>query len=102
MNVLHHRKNKVLGQTQNAFSASSLRCLVERTLGSNPAIPWRLVDCRGLRLLSCRKRFKLENYYWFYRINTFLARYATSLAPEVNLIYRKEKLPSAAPQQRPR
>lgn len=90
INCVHHMRKNALGQTQQAFSAPSLRAMVSRALPDDAETRWRLIDCRGLRLLSCRRRFKLENLYWFYRINTLLARRATYLAPEVNLIYRKE------------
>lgn len=90
VNTFHRSRSKELGQTQNAFSAPSLRRLVSSALQDDAETTWRLVDCRGLRLISCRKRFKLENLYWFYRLNTILARHATYLTPEVNLSYRKE------------
>jgi len=95
MNAWHRSKNKALGQTQQAFSAPSLRHLVSGVLSEECGDDWQLVDCRGLRLISCRKRFKLENFYWFYRLNTLLARHATYLAPEINLIYRVGKPPAA-------
>lgn len=89
INVWHHLTPKELGQTQNAFSTRSLRRFVARTLSNGSCPCWRLVDCRGFRLLSCRSRSTLEDHYWFYRLNTALARYATDLVPEVNLIYQK-------------
>lgn len=90
INAFHRSKSKKLGQTQQAFSAPSLRHLVSSVLQGIPDTEWRLVDCRGLRVISCRKRFKLENLYWFYRMNTMLARWATYLVPEINLIYQKQ------------
>jgi len=95
INAVHRLRKNAVGQTQQAFSAPALRRLVSRVLQDDGA-RWRLVDCRGLRLISCRKRFNLEDFYWFYRLNTLLARRLTYLAPEVNLIYRKERLPSLA------
>ncbi len=89
INRWHHLRPKKLGQTQNAFSARSLRRFVDRTLSSEPATSWRLVDCRGFRLVSCRSRSTLEDHYWFYRLNTAMARHLTDLVPEVNLIYQK-------------
>lgn len=89
INAFHRMKRNKLGQTQQAFSAPSLRRLVADALREDEETRWQLVDCRGLRLISCRKRLKLENLYWFYRLNTILARRATYLVPEVNLIYRK-------------
>lgn len=93
LNLRHRLLKKRVGETQNAFSAPSLRRLVEKSLAANPAIRWQLIDQRGFRLISCRKRFKLENYYWFYRLNTLLARYAVYLTPEVNLLYKKGSAP---------
>jgi SAM-dependent methyltransferase len=89
INAWHHLTPKKLGQTQNAFSTRSLRRFVDRTLSKESGPPWRLVDCRGFRLVSCRSRWTLEDHYWFYRLNTILARHATDLVPEVNLIYQK-------------
>ncbi len=89
INAWHHLVPKKLGETQNAFSARSLRRFVKQTLSSEPTSNWRLVDCRGFRLLSCRSRSTLEDHYWFYRLNTSVARHLTDLVPEVNLIYQK-------------
>ncbi|MEX1118793.1 MAG: class I SAM-dependent methyltransferase [Terrimicrobiaceae bacterium] len=89
INGWHHALPKKLGETQNAFSAPSLRRLVRRALSADPKTHWRLVDCRGFRLLSCRSRSTLEDQYWFYRLNTSLARHLTYLVPEVNVIYQK-------------
>jgi len=90
LNRWHHFKSRKRGQTQHAFSVISLRRTVDRALNHDAKTKWRLVDCRGLRLLSWRSRCTLEDQYWFYLLNTTLARHATFLTPEVNLIYRKE------------
>lgn len=82
--LLHKRKNKRLGETQHAFSAFSLKRFIGRMLKG-----YKLIDGRGLRVISMRKRLKLENSYFYYRINTFFARYLTFIVPEVNLIYKK-------------
>lgn len=81
---LHGLQSKQLGETQHAFSTFSLKRFIGNRLKG-----YELIDCRGFRILSMRKRFKLENHYYFYRINTFLAKYLTFIVPEVNLIYRK-------------
>lgn len=94
VNTVHRLRNKALGQTQHAFSARSLRRLVSRVLRDGGAATWRMVDCRGLRLISCRRSFNLEDFYWFYRLNTILARRLTYLVPEVNIFYRKEHQPT--------
>jgi ubiquinone/menaquinone biosynthesis C-methylase UbiE len=80
----HNLQSKDLGRTQHAFSAFSLKRFIGRILKN-----YELIDCRGMRVLSMRKRFKLENLYSFYRVNTFLAKYLTFMVPEVNLIYKK-------------
>lgn len=75
---------RALGGTQLAFSVLSLKRYVGTRLRS-----YRLLDGRGLRIVSARKKLKLENWYPFYRANTLLARYLTLIVPEVNLIYEK-------------
>jgi len=89
INWWHHSELKKLGETQNAFSARSLRRLVDRAVSSDPATHWRLVDCRGFRLLSCRSKSTLEDHYWFYLLNTTLARRLIYLVPEIHVIYQK-------------
>ena len=89
INAWHHHMPKQSGETQHAFSARSLRRFVERELPEDGTTRWRLLDCRGFRLLSSRSRTTLEDHYWFYRLNTTLARRAIDIVPEVNLIYQK-------------
>lgn len=81
---LHNLQSRQRGETQHAFSSFSLKKLIGSKLNG-----YGLIDCRGFRILSMRKRLKLENMYSFYRINTLLGKYLTVCVPEVNLVYRK-------------
>lgn len=93
MHRWHKSKKKKIGQTQNAFSSRSLqRFLAERLPG------YRLIDRRGFRILSARKKLKLEDSYAFYRVSVFLGRYLTAVVPEVNLVYEKEALGQPSPE----
>jgi len=49
-----------------------------------------IIDIRGFRLISARKRFGWEDHYFFYRANTIWGRLLPSLTPEVNVVVRKE------------
>lgn len=92
MHRWHKSKKKAVGQTQNAFSSRSL----QRFLGER--LPqYRLIDSRGFRILSARKKLKLEDSYAFYRVSVFLGRYLTAIVPEVSLIYQKKAFSEAAP-----
>jgi SAM-dependent methyltransferase len=82
---LHHKSNpNKIGETQNAFSASSLKRFIGKKLPNNS-----LIECKGFRLFSSRKKLKLDNIYLFYIANKFLGEHATFLVPEVNLVYKK-------------
>ncbi|MND06470.1 hypothetical protein D3C83_278630 [compost metagenome] len=48
-----------------------------------------VVDQRGLRLISARKRADWEEREWFWRFNRWWGRRFPALTPEVNLFLRK-------------
>ncbi|MEX2579528.1 MAG: class I SAM-dependent methyltransferase [Verrucomicrobiales bacterium] len=83
--IYHRRRRSKSGDTQNAFTARSLR----KHLVSNLGPDWDLLDCRGFRVLSARRQLPLENYRWFYRANLALARALPWMVPEVNVLLQK-------------
>jgi SAM-dependent methyltransferase len=85
LQFLHNLKKKRLGETQHAFNSLSLKKRIQASLKG-----YDLVDYRGFRIFSARKKLKLENSYGFYRISVFLGRHLTFLTREVNLIFRKK------------
>jgi len=91
INLYHKLNDRGVGDTQNAFSIFSLKRLVDNSLVRGE---WKLIDERGFRIVSFRKRLNLVNYFWFYKISTIAGKYLTILTPEINLIYKK--LPNKA------
>ena len=85
INLLHKTQQKKQGETRNAFSAFLLKHFIGKRLPN-----FALIDSRGFRIFSARKKLKLENMYSFYKISTFLGKYLTFIVPEVNLIYKKK------------
>ncbi len=81
----HKTSQKKLGETQHSFYSGSAKRIFQNLLGKQ----YKFIDARGLRVLSARRLCNIENSYYFYRINTLLARYLTYLTPEINLIYQK-------------
>lgn len=78
--------HKGTGQTQQAFDAWSLLRFVLNSTG------WprkALLDMRGFRLVSSRKKLPLEDWDWFYKCSTALGRWLLALVPEVNILLRK-------------
>ena len=84
LNFIHKKSEKEIGDTQNAFTASALTRFLKKHLPN-----FEVVDVRGFRIFSARKRLPLENSYAFYRVSTFLGRWCTILVPEVNVIMKK-------------
>lgn len=84
INLFYRTQPKIRDDTHRAFSVFSLKRFVARKLPY-----YRLVDGRGFRIFSARKKLPLENQYWFYRFSTFLGLFLTPFVPEVNLIYKK-------------
>jgi len=79
-------ESKKTGETQQAFSAWSLRRYVLDALQWPPSA---IIDLRGFRIFSSRKKLPIENWLWFYRLSIFAGRYLLPLVPEVNIILRK-------------
>lgn len=86
MNWLYKLRHKDVGETQNAFSAKSLQHTVLSLMGW-PASS--VIDLRGFRVFSARKRLPLEDWRWFYKISQFIGKHCLWAVPEVNLILRK-------------
>ena len=86
INLYYANNDNDLGATQQAFSLWSLKGRIRKILGSD----FELVDCRGFRILSSRRRFNLEDQLWFYRTNTWIGRNFPAITPEVNLFFRKK------------
>ncbi|NQY41734.1 MAG: class I SAM-dependent methyltransferase [Legionellales bacterium] len=83
--LIHSMKTKELGETQHSFYSGSARKMFQSLLGEQ----YQLVDMRGLRIVSARRLCNLENNYYFYKLNTVLAKYLTYLSPEINIIFKK-------------
>jgi len=84
----HRFRCKKSGDTRNAFTAGSLRRHVGANLEKQQP-GWRMIDCRGFRVLSARSKTRLEDRRWFYKANLALARACPWLVPEVNVIFQK-------------
>jgi SAM-dependent methyltransferase len=85
---LHRRARRGTGDTQQAFTHRSLQHLILDSLRW-PASA--VVDKRGFRIFSSRKKLPLENWKWFHNLSTWLGRKWLFLVPEVNIILKKEK-----------
>jgi SAM-dependent methyltransferase len=79
----HKLSKRHRGDTQQAFTHWQLEQLTLKALGLSRS---SIVDKRGFRLLSGRKKLPFENWKWFYRLNTFLGRKLMLFVPEINLI----------------
>jgi SAM-dependent methyltransferase len=77
------------GRTRNAFSSMGFTRLLRQVLHGVCDI----LDVRGFRLFSARKRLPLENRRWFYDLNTRFGRRFPSFTPEVNVILKKRNRP---------
>ena len=84
--LYHKLSNRKTGDTQQAFTHKSLEKLILRSLKlSSEAI----IDKRGFRIISGRKKLPLENWKWFYDISIFMGKNILFLVPEINIILRK-------------
>ena len=79
------RFSMVRGETNQAFSLGSFREVLAQAYGDR----FRIVDLRGLRLFSARKRASWEDHEGFYRFNVAWGRRFPALTPEVNVILQK-------------
>jgi len=85
----HRLRREETGDTCNAFTGRSLRRHLLSNLSKRGA-DWRIVDCRGFRVLSARRKLKrLLDRPWFYRANLNLARVLPWIVPEVNVVLQK-------------
>jgi SAM-dependent methyltransferase len=83
----HNLHKRGLGETQQAFTHKKLEKLILKTL----QLPKKsIIDKRGFRIISGRKKLPFENWKWFYTLSVYLGRKLLFLVPEVNIIVRKE------------
>jgi SAM-dependent methyltransferase len=86
LNLYYRLKvDMVRGETTIAYSLASFRAELARAYGDG----YRLIDLRGLRLLSARKRAAWEDHEGFYRFNVAWGRRFPALTPEVNVVLQK-------------
>lgn len=93
LNWIYSRRLLRKGETAYNFDLPSLKRFLRQNLPTA-----RILDVRGFRLLSARKTRNWENYWRFYRVNTYLGQKIPALTPEVNVVLRK---PGAAEVQAP-
>lgn len=91
LNLYYRAKvGMVRGETTHAYSLASFRAELARVLeASAQGGRFRIVDLRGLRLISGRKRATWEDHEGFYRFNVAWGRRFPALTPEVNVILEK-------------
>lgn len=82
----HKISKKIVGATQQAFTHKSLEKFILSTLNLPKEA---VVDKRGFRIFSSRKKLPLENSKTFCNISKYLGRKLMYLVPEVNIIIRK-------------
>ncbi len=85
LRLYYRLKTLPKGVTRLAVDVRGLRRLLRRCLGGR----FRIVDLRGFRFISARKRANWENYRAFYRLNVWFGRLCPSLTREVNVVLRK-------------
>lgn len=73
------------GETAHAYSLLGFRAHLARRFG----LRYRIVDLRGLRLVSARKRVDWEEREGFWRFNRWWGQRFPALTPEVNVILEK-------------
>lgn len=87
LDSFYHRMSKrEIGETQQSFTHKSLEKFVLSTLSLTKDA---IVDKRGFRIISARKRLPLENSKTFCSISKYLGKRFMYLTPEINLIIRK-------------
>lgn len=88
LNLYYRAKvGMIRGETTQAYSLTSFRAELARAYGER----FRIVDLRGLRLLSARKRASWEDHEGFYRFNVAWGRRCPAFTPEVNVILEKQR-----------
>ncbi|PLW93286.1 MAG: hypothetical protein C0592_06605 [Marinilabiliales bacterium] len=83
---IHNMNKRNRGETQQAFTAGKLKRFTLKALGLPKSA---IVDRRGFRIISGRKKLPIENWTWFYRFSKFLGRNCMFFVPEINLIVKK-------------
>ena len=74
------------GGTTLAVDVRALKRLLRKHLGRG----FRIIDLRGFRLISARRRANWENNEAFYRANVWFGKLCPSFTREVNVVMRKE------------
>jgi SAM-dependent methyltransferase len=77
---------KAKGETVHAFTLYTFKKFLETTLDKK----FNLIDVRGFRFISARKRFNWENSIHFYKANTWFGRTFPALTPEINVVLLKK------------
>ncbi len=87
LDSLYHRlSSRNTGDTQQAFTHNSLERLILKALNLTQKA---IVDKRGFRIISSRKKLPLENWKWFYNASVYLGKKLLFIVPEVNIIIKK-------------
>jgi len=87
LDSLYHRlSDRTIGDTQQAFTHNRIEKVVLDALQLPKSC---VVDKRGFRIISGRKKLPLENWKWFYDMSTGLGKNLLALVPEINLIIQK-------------
>ncbi|MBT3241877.1 MAG: class I SAM-dependent methyltransferase [Bacteroidetes bacterium] len=90
LDSLYHKiSSRKTGETQQAFTHWQLQRLTLRAFNQKKD---SIVDKRGFRILSGRKKLPFENWKWFYKASVFLGKRFMILVPEINIIIKKSKL----------
>jgi len=84
---IHNMSRKNVGDTQQAFTHKKLERLILNALKLSRE---SIIDKRGFRIISGRKKMPFENWKWFYQVSVYLGKKLLFLVPEVNIIVRKE------------
>ncbi len=86
INYWHRNSSRKTGDTQNSFTAKSLKKAVLSSLAWPEST---ILDSRGFRIFSSRKILPLEDWKWYYHFSTRLSKRLLWLVPEINIILRK-------------
>ncbi len=85
--MYHKMRKRNLGETQQAFTHKSIEKLVLNSLGLSKN---SIIDKRGFRIISGRKKLPFENWKWFYQVSKYLGKKWMYFIPEINLLIRKQ------------
>ncbi len=82
----HNISNRKTGDTQQAFTHNNLEKMILDSLN----LPKKaVIDKRGFRIISGRKKLPFENWKWFYNLSRYLGKKLLFIVPEINIIVRK-------------